>query len=113
MRKITVYIILLIIISVSLAYAHGPSGHQSKVELTQEQISKRASIMVGEIAKGDELAASWAQIKPSEVKKRTYKGTSEWVVIYDNPKETDPSKRKLYIFLSIYGDFAGANHTDE
>ncbi len=38
-------------------------------------------------------------------------GVQDSGITFNNPRGTDLAKQKLYVFLSLYGDYLGANHT--
>ncbi len=101
----------MVVFSVTAASAHGPDGHEPRTEIAEAQAGERASTIVNEIIDDGRLNASWSNVEPTEIKKRTYDGEIEWLVIFRNEKEANPRKRMLYISLSLYGDYYGANHT--
>lgn len=35
----------------------------------------------------------------------------EWVVIFNNQKISESDKQKLYVFLTLNGEYIAANHT--
>ena len=74
-----------------------------------EMASKVRDIMV---QRGD-LARSWAGIKITETKQRTYNNEKEWIITLTNPQEVDQSHRTLYIFLDPFGDVADMNYTGQ
>jgi hypothetical protein len=61
----------------------------------------------------DQLDKSWASTTASSIDKKVISGNQAWVVVFINDKITDTKKRKLYIFLTLGGDYAGANHIGE
>lgn len=113
MHGLIISLVVLLSFSVTGLYAHGPGGHGPKTEITENQASEMATKVVAAIVKDGKLDNSWAQIQPAEVKKRTFKDSPEWIITFNNPKEKDIAKQKLYIFLSLYGDYLGANHTGD
>jgi len=113
MRNIFIYLVLLLVVSVNGVFAHGPGGegHGPQTELTQNEVSERAIELVAKIVASGKLDASWAEIQPSGVTKKNFNGSQEWVVTFNNPGEKDAAKQKLYVFINIYGQYLGANHT--
>jgi len=113
MRRITICLVFLLVFSVNGLYAHGPggAGHGPRTEITESQAGEQATKLVAAIVKQGELDVSWAQVQPAEVKKRIFKGQPEWIITFNNPAEKDLEKQNLYVFLSPYGDYIGANHT--
>ena len=113
MRRIIICLVVLLIFSVTGVYAGAGHSHGPKTEITESQASAQAVQIVTDIIKKGKLDASWAQVQPAEVQRKTIKGSPEWVITINNPGEKDPAKQKLYIFLSLYGDYIAANHTGD
>lgn len=40
-----------------------------------------------------------------------FDGDTEWVVVFVNDKIADTDKQKLYVFLTLGGDYIAANYT--
>jgi len=99
------------VFSVTGAYAGAGHSHGPKTEITESQASAKATQLIAAIVKEGKLDASWAQVQPEEVKKKSSKDRSEWIISFNNPREKDPAKQTLFVFLSLYGDYLGANHT--
>ena len=113
MRRIIICLVVLLTFSVTGSYAHGPggTGHSSKIEISESQASEQATRMVNVMVERGRLGASWAQVQPAEVQKKTDQDRPEWVITFNNPAEKDKAKQKLYVFLNLYGSYIGANHT--
>jgi hypothetical protein len=112
MQRLIIGIVVLLAFSATGLYAHGPDGggHGSTIKITEIQAREKATQLVATIVKKGQLDASWSQIQPSEAEKKTFQGRLEWVVTFVNPAEKDAAKQKLYVFLSLYGDYTGANY---
>jgi hypothetical protein len=39
------------------------------------------------------------------------KGKQEWQVVFSNPTASDETKKKLFMFFTLNGNFVAANHT--
>ncbi len=113
MRRIIVCLVVLLVFSVTGSYAHGPggAGHGPQTEITEIQAGEQAARIVTVMVEKGKLGASWAQVQPAEVQKKTYQDRPEWVITFNNPAEKDKAKQKLYVFLNLYGGYIGANHT--
>ena len=111
MRRIIIYLVVLLAISVTGAYAGSGHSHGPKTEITESQASEQATKLVASIVEKGKLNASWNQVQPAKVQKKTLKNGLEWVITFTNPKEKDPTKQTLYVFFSLYGQYLGANHT--
>lgn len=112
MKKIVISLIMLLAFSVPLTYA-GPAGpgHSHAPLIEEKEAIAKASFMVTKIVKKGKLDSSWTQVKASDAQKKTFKNGVEWVVTFNNPKEKDPEKKTLYIFLDLHGKYLAANHT--
>ena len=112
MRRIIICLVVLLAFSVTGAYAGSGHSHSPKTdEITESQASEQAAKIVSDIVKKGKLDASWTQAQPAAVQKKTFKNGPEWVITFNNTREKDPQKQTLYVFLSLYGDYLGANHT--
>ena len=81
------------------------------VAVNQETAEKNAKIKITALIGKNKLDQSWASIKASSAEKKELNGRIEWVITYNNEKIIDTSKQKLYVFLTMGGDYIAANHT--
>ncbi|PHS71866.1 MAG: hypothetical protein COB22_06775 [Cycloclasticus sp.] len=88
---------------------HGHSHAQTPV--SQEVAEKNADEVIASLLERDKIDKSWTSIKASSVDKKVLDGRPEWVVIYVNKKITDADKQKLYVFLTIGGEYIAVNYT--
>ncbi|MDH5543841.1 MAG: DUF6488 family protein [Nitrospinota bacterium] len=93
---------------VSNAYAHG-GGHMAKAPVDEATIKENAMKIVDGLVKRDKLDKSWALIAANSIEKKVISGNSVWVAIFINDKITDNDKRKLYVFLTLGGEYVAAN----
>ena len=90
------------------------SGHShghAQEPVNQATATTKATQKVASLVKKSKLDKSWASSTASSVEKRTFKGNPEWVVVFVNNKIADTSKQKLYVFLTLGGDYIAANFT--
>ncbi|MCW8901502.1 MAG: DUF6488 family protein [Gammaproteobacteria bacterium] len=90
------------------------SGHDhghSHEPVNQENASSIATKIVANFIKQKTLDKSWESTTVSSSEKKMFNGKQEWVVSFENEKVTDAKKRKLYIFLTLSGDYIAANYT--
>lgn len=104
------------ILSLSALPALAGSGHDhghshSNTPVNQEKAQVNATEIVAALVKRSKLDKSWDSIKSSSVEKITVKGNPEWVVVFVNKNITDADKQKLYVFLTLGGDYIAANFT--
>lgn len=80
-------------------------------EVDKKTAEKNAEKKIASLIEKNKLEKSWASIKASSVEKKDNNGTTEWVIIYNNAKVTEADKHKLYIFLTMGGEYIAANYT--
>ncbi|MBL1321044.1 MAG: hypothetical protein COA63_008305 [Methylophaga sp.] len=88
---------------------HGHSHAQAPVN--QATAEKNADEVIALLVEREKIDKSWATIKANSVEKKALKDSPEWVVIYNNVKITDLDKQKLYVFLTIGGEYIAVNYT--
>ena len=108
------------ILSVSALSVMAGSGHDhdhghshSYTPVSQEKASANATKIVAALVNRNKLDKSWVSIAASSVDKITIQDNPEWVVVFVNDKIADTEKRKLYVFLTLGGDYIAANYTGE
>ena len=85
-------------------------GH-SHTPVNQEKASENATQIVVALVKRNKLDKGWASITPSTVEKKTIKGNPEWMAVFVNENISDITKRKLYVFMTLGGEYIAANFT--
>jgi len=90
-------------------HEHGHS--HSHTPVNKAAAKNNATEIVAALVKRDKLENSWQTIAASSVEKKTLNGNPEWVAIFVNEKITDAKKQKLYVFLTLGGDYIAANFT--
>jgi hypothetical protein len=88
---------------------HGHSHAQTPV--SQAMAEKSADNVIASLVEREKIDKTWAVIKAQSIKKNNNTGHPEWVVIYLNDNVTDTEKKKLYVFLTIAGEYIAANYT--
>lgn len=113
MRRYIFCLLTALALSATSAYAGAGHSHGPVTPVKEEQVLKNASATMAEIIKKGKIDPSWAEIKPAAAK--TIKGQhgQEWVVTFNNPKVADNAKKTLYVFLSLDGQYLGANYTGD
>ena len=112
MRRFIICLFTVLALSTTSAYAGAGKGHSHGpvTPVSEGQALKNALSAVASIVQKDKIDASWAEIKPTEAKKEKFKNGLEWVVTFNNPQVED-QKKTLYVFLSLGGQYLGANFT--
>jgi len=88
---------------------HGHDHSHSHTAVNQKVASSNASEIVTALINRNKLDKSWGSISASSVEKITVQGNPEWKIIFVNEKISNPDKQKLYVFLTLGGDYIAAN----
>jgi hypothetical protein len=88
---------------------HGHSHSNTPVD--QVTAKAKATEIVAAFVERNKLDKSWASVTVSSVEKKEFKGSSEWVAVFVNKEVPDTNKQKLYVFLTLSGDYIAVNHT--
>ena len=88
---------------------HGHSHAQTPV--SQETVEENAGKAIASLVVTGKIDKSWESITASSFEKKDYSGRSEWVVVFINEKIADPARKKLYVFLTLGGEYIAANFT--
>ena len=109
---------LLLVFSLSLfsvtvmAGSGDDHGHSHDPEpVNQATATTYATKVVAALVERKKLDESWTSITASSVKKKVYGGNTEWVAVFVNDKMTETDKQRLYVFLTLGGDYIAANFT--
>ena len=92
---------------------HGHGHSHSHTPVNQTTAKTNATKIIASLVKRKKLDKSWSSIAASSVEKKTFKGKQEWVAVFVNDKISDADKRKLYVFLTLGGDYIAANYTGD
>ena len=97
-----------------LAVAGGGHNHghgHSHAPVNQATANSKATKILKSFVKQKTIDKSWGSASVSSFEKKSFNGKQEWVVSFMNGKIADAKKRKLYIFLTLSGDYIAANYT--
>jgi len=111
--KTLLSVLLLSLSSLSVTAGGGHDhGHGHSHTLANKQtVENNATKVVVALTKKNKLEKTWTTVKANSVEKKIFNGKPEWVVMFTNKEVSDPDKQKLYIFLTLGGDYIAANHT--
>lgn len=82
------------------------AGHSHTV--SKSTIEKNAKISLEKLVKKRKLESSWKSANLTSIKKQGYI-SKEWVVGFKN----SINKQTIYIYLTTYGKFIGANYSGD
>lgn len=88
---------------------HGNGHSHSPVD--KMTAKAKANKIIASFVKQKTIGKSWASASTHSIEKKTFNGKQEWVVTFVNKDITDSDKRKLYVFLTLSGDYIAANYT--
>jgi hypothetical protein len=98
----------MILISVSMASAHGPRGHGGN-EFTTLQAAKKGIELYDKLVASGKIEESWeTDLKNIEVFPRQNGDKQELVVKFSRSKDESQS---LFIFFTEKGEYSGSNFT--
>jgi hypothetical protein len=69
------------------------------------------SNVIPKLIEAKNLDQSWKDGKFDSIEEKKFKNGNEWLVTVKNDKETDQTKRTLYVFVTSNGALAGVNFT--
>ncbi len=109
-----ILIVCFLLLSPAYVFAHGT--HENPyldfgIEIEKEQAKEFSSAILNALVEKEKIGENWQSGKVEKIEKKEAGETSEWIVTHYNKEEPDKSKKRLYIFLSLYGEYRGANHT--
>lgn len=101
--------LLPITVTAGSGHDHDHGHSHSHTPVNQDAAKTNAKEIVAALVKRNKLDSSWSATTASSVEKKSVNGNSEWLVIFVNDTITDTSKQKLYVFLTLGGDYIAAN----
>ena len=90
---------------------HGHSHSHTPVD--QVTAGKKSQEIMAALVKRNKVDKSWKSISASSIEKKVYNNNQEWVVVFINKEISDTAKQKLYIFLTLGGDYIAVNYTGQ
>jgi len=70
-----------------------------------------AKNIISDLVDNKKLTHDWVEAKIISTEKKVYSGNTEWVVVFFNNKADNKDKQKIYIFLSLAGEYIAVNYT--
>ena len=94
------------------SHDHGGHSHAQK-EVTKEYAKNVATKEIKSLSQRGKLDKSWINTPMLNMKQKKYNNEMEWVVSYKNDNIKDPNKQNLYVFINLYGEITGVNHSGQ
>lgn len=96
------------------SWAQLDHGHTHDLPpVTQDEAKLRAMEIVTALTEKDMIDKSWHSIEVATIEQKLFDGHTEWVATFQNDLIEDLAKRTLYVFLTLGGEYTGANYTGE
>jgi hypothetical protein len=109
--KITLLVVLNLFVMTAIAQSEG--GHYHGPRISEEEAKVEAKGVVKKLVGENKIDGSWTLTEPGSSSQRTFEGHLEWVVTFRNDTIEDETKRTLYVFLTLGGEYTGANYTGQ
>lgn len=88
---------------------HGHSHAQTPID--QQVAETKAIEIIASLVEREKIDKSWLSRQADSVEKKVFNDNLEWVVTFNNETIADLDKQKLYVFLTINGEYIAANYT--
>ncbi|MFN3737530.1 DUF6488 family protein [Hydrogenophaga sp.] len=96
------------------ALAHTGNCHfHGKTVASATTVTACADERKASLLQAGKLEASWEAVAAPSVTLGAGPKGEEWRVVYDNPRASDPTKRRLFLFFTPQGNFVAANHSGQ
>ena len=105
------FILGLFSISTMAGGGHDHGHSHSQTQINKDTAGKKAQTIVTGLVKRQKIDKTWKGIAANSIEKKGVGNIQEWLVIFKNKNITDKSKQKLYVFLTLGGDYIAANFT--
>lgn len=99
--------------SVAASAGAGHNHGHSHQPVDQQRAQAVATQSVQRLADSGKIDKSWKSVSASKAEQKKFGSRMEWVVVFNNDKVADAGKRKLYVFLTLAGEYLAANYTGE
>ena len=105
----SIFVIALLILLIPENRNHRYS--YTELPVSQEIANESALKIIARLVEDDQLDESWAFVTATSARKIVFKGNREWEVVFVNNKITDPTKQKIYVFLTLSGKHIAVNYS--
>jgi hypothetical protein len=101
-----IVVFALAIVSNKAFSGEGPVGH-SHSALTEIQASEIATTEIKRLSEAGKISSHWIKI-PAQSATQAGKA-KDWVVLFSDPASEDPSKKNLYVIVTVAGTIKAVN----
>ncbi|MEN9811093.1 MAG: hypothetical protein RLZZ488_2660 [Pseudomonadota bacterium] len=96
----------------AFADAGGACHFHGRKEASEETVIRCSAHHRTRLSSKGKIDALWVNLSHESITKVTNpKGKQEWQVVFSNPTASDETKKKLFMFFTLNGNFVAANHT--
>lgn len=92
-------------------HEHDTGGGHSHGPVSSDEVTKRATKKIKQLAKAGKIDNSWIDIKAKNVEQKTFSKGPEWLISFKNDTIKEAGKQTLYFFYSLDGHYIAANYT--
>jgi len=109
-------ILLATMIFSQVTLASGNHYHPKQIlkcsgECTESQVKEIIPTALDVLIKANEVKESWAKIPVEKIEQKQFKKAKEWVITFFDKSQSDASRQRLYVFVSLDGWLNGANNS--
>jgi len=106
MKNIIKKLLITLLLGLTPAFASGGHSHDA----SEYVIENNAKYELGKLIKKGKFNNSWKEAKKVKMIKQGLPFNKEWVVGFKNNTVADVNKQTVYIYLTTYGKYKGANY---
>jgi len=92
---------------------HGHGHSHDRQKITKSYAQNKATKEIKILIQLGKLDKNWMNIPILNMTQKKYNNEMEWVISYKNNTIKDAKKQNLYVFINLYGEITGVNHSGE
>lgn len=109
-------ILLATLIFSQVTLASGNHYHPKQIlkcasECTETEVKAILPTALDTLVKAKEVREAWTKIPLEKMEKKQFKKGSEWVAVFFDKNQTDVTRQRLYVFITLDGWLNGANNS--
>lgn len=110
------FILLTALVFSNTSFGSGNHYHPKQIlkcasECTEAEVKAILPTALDTLIKAREVKVAWKQVPLEKIEKRQFKKGAEWVAIFFDKNQTDVSRQRLYVFVTLDGWLNGANNS--
>lgn len=116
MKKLILLKALILLPMLGLAHAdHAPKVAQCAIpkDCTMNEVKAAVPKALELLTAKGKVDSSWSSAAIEKVEQKQFKKGPEWVATLFDEKQKDPTKQRLYIFITTKGTLNGSNFTGQ